>query len=175
MSSAGKKVLKVCFYGPESTGKTTLAQEMANRFHTVFVPEVSREILDSNNFTLQDIERVGKAQTERIKASEQDANRLLICDTDILTTRIYSIQYLGTAPELLDDLEKEIRFDRYYLFNIDVPWVEDGLRDLGQQREHMMEMFRRELQHRGIIPFEVTGDYAHRADMVEADLRRLLE
>lgn len=168
------KVLKVCFYGPESTGKSTLAKEMADRFHTIFAPEVSREILDSNNFTLQDIEQVGRAQTERIQSLEKVANRLLICDTDILTTRIYSRHYLGEAPQLLDELEKEIRFDRYYLFNIDVPWISDGLRDLGNQREYMMELFRRELELRNIKPVHVTGDYEQRAALVEADLRRLL-
>lgn len=168
------QVIKVCFYGPESTGKSTMAREMANRFHTVYVPEVSREMLDSNAFTLHDIERVGRAQTARILNSVGQANRLLICDTDIITTRIYSIHYLGTAPSILDDFEKQITFDRYYLFNIDVPWVADGLRDLGNERETMMAKFRDALRLRKITPIEVTGNYTERTELIEADLRALL-
>lgn len=168
------KVIKVCFYGPESTGKTTMAEEMARRFHTVFVPEVSRELIDSNDFTLDDIEKIGIEQTRRILEAEKQTDQLLICDTDILTTRIYSLHYLGAAPALLDSLEKQVRFDRYYLFHTDVPWVSDGLRDLGDRRDYMMAWFRRELQQRGITPVEVTGDYTRRTRIIEDDLRRLI-
>lgn len=167
-------IVKVCFYGPESTGKTTMAAEMARRFQTIFVPEVSRELLDSNTFTPDDIARVGKAQTERILELEPQANRLLICDTDILTTRIYAQHYLGTYPPILDELELLVSFDRYFLFDIDVPWISDGLRDLGDQREHMMHLFRDALVQRNITPVIVRGTYSERADQVERNLRDLL-
>lgn len=167
-------IFNVCFYGPESTGKTTMAAEMARRFQTVFVPEVSREMLDSNQFNLDDIIRIGKAQTERILSLQTKANRLLICDTDILTTRIYSEHYLGTSPAILDDLEQMVSFDRYYLFDIDVPWIADGLRDLGEKREIMMNSFREALRQRNITPIMVSGNYAERAELVEGSLRELI-
>ena len=167
-------IIKVCFFGPESTGKTTMAAEMAKRFQTLFVTEVSREILDSNTFTTDDIIRVGRAQTERILELEKKVSRLLICDTDILTTRIYSEHYLGTYPPELDELEQLVSFDRYFLFDIDVPWVADGLRDLGDQREYIMELFRNALTQRSINPVTVRGTYAERAEMVDRSLRELL-
>ena len=151
-----------------------MAAEMAKRFQTLFVPEVSREILDSNTFTTEDIIRVGRAQTERILELEKKVSRLLICDTDILTTRIYSEHYLGTYPPVLDELEKLVTFDRYFLFDIDVPWVADGLRDLGDRRDYMMQLFRDALIRRNITPVTVRGTYAERAEMVDRSLRALL-
>ncbi|MFZ9503216.1 MAG: AAA family ATPase [Cyclobacteriaceae bacterium] len=156
------KVILICFYGPESTGKSTLAKKLAVHFQTLFVPEVAREIVTSNQFTLDDIRKIAKAQNQRVKEFIPKANRFLICDTDILTTRIYSNQYLGEAPIELDDLEKEILYDHYFLFDIDVPWISDGMRDLKDQRPAMLEKFKKELDSRAIPYTWVRGNYEER-------------
>ncbi|MCA4894174.1 MAG: ATP-binding protein [Cytophagales bacterium] len=88
----------ICFYGPESTGKSTMAKKMATHYQTEFVPEVAREIVSSNDFTLDDIVRIAKAQNERVKEKMKTANRFLFCDTDLITTQIYCRHYLKTVP-----------------------------------------------------------------------------
>jgi HTH-type transcriptional repressor of NAD biosynthesis genes len=158
----GEPVKKICFYGPESTGKSTMARKMAALYNTEFVPEVSREIIDSNVFTLDDIIAIGKAQTARVKETAKKANKLLFCDSDVITTEIYCRHYLGQIPPILFELEKEISYDRYFLFDIDVPWVADGLRDLGERREEMFEIFREELDKREIPYHLLRGDFASR-------------
>lgn len=165
----------VCFFGPESTGKTTMAKKMAQEFQAKWVPEVAREMIDSNRFTIEDIIRIGEAQTERILNAAKTANRLVICDTDLITTQLYSQHYLGNVPEVLYDLEKKVHFEHYFLFNTDVPWVSDGLRDLGNQREKMMGLFSEALTRRDIKPIPVTGNYDQRAEAVRAELNRLLK
>ena len=76
IASAAKSyfIKKICFYGPESTGKSAIAKHMAKLYHTEFVPEVSREIITSNDFTLEDIVRIGHAQTERVIEKTKTAN-----------------------------------------------------------------------------------------------------
>ncbi|MBS1487807.1 MAG: ATP-binding protein [Bacteroidetes bacterium] len=164
----------VCFYGPESTGKSTMAKHFASLYHTEFVPEVSREMITTNHFTVDDIIRIGKAQTERIKNKLTTANQILFCDTDLITTQIYSRKYLGVVPAILYELEKEITYDQYFLFDIDVPWVADGLRDLGNERETMMNIFKEELAKRNIRPVLIRGSWHEREETIKATLTKLL-
>ncbi|MFN8889618.1 MAG: AAA family ATPase, partial [Cyclobacteriaceae bacterium] len=150
------------FYGPESTGKSSMAKRMAEIYHSEFVPEVAREIVDSNDFTLDDIIRIGKAQTDRVLEKSQTANRFLFCDTDLITTQVYCRHYLKEVPAILYELEKQIQYDTYFLFEVDVPWVSDGLRDLGDRRKEMFEVFKSELDQRGIHYHIVSGTWAER-------------
>jgi HTH-type transcriptional regulator, transcriptional repressor of NAD biosynthesis genes len=165
-----KGVKLVCFYGPESTGKSTMAKHLAEKFKTAFVPEVAKEFITSNNFTVEDIIRIGHAQTNRIKEKVKTANRFLFCDTDLITTQIYSRHYLGVVPPVLYELEKEIQYDHYFLFHIDVPWVSDGLRDLGSRRESMLNVFQDELAKRAIRAVPVTGNWQQREEIIRNTL-----
>lgn len=168
------KIILICLYGPESTGKSTIAKKLANYFHTTFVPEVAREMVSNNQFTLDDIRQIGKAQNKRVKDLISSANRILFCDTDIITTRIYSEHYLGSAPQELNDLEKEIHYDRYFLFDIDVPWVADGMRDLSGERPLMLEKFKKALEERNISYTWVRGSYAEREKFLIKEIESML-
>jgi HTH-type transcriptional regulator, transcriptional repressor of NAD biosynthesis genes len=159
-------VKRFCFYGPESTGKTVMAKRMAEKYKTEFVPEVAREFITSNDFSVDDILSIGKAQTKRVLEKTKIANRVLFCDTDLITTQIYSRQYLGVVPQALSDLEKKIHYELYFLFDIDVPWVADGLRDLGNRRKEMFNVFKEALDRRKIKYVLLHGDWEQREDDV---------
>jgi HTH-type transcriptional repressor of NAD biosynthesis genes len=166
----------VCFYGPESTGKTAMAQKMAQRFSTVWVPEVAREMISSNTFNREDIIAIGREQTARVFALARQANRILFCDTDVITTQIYSRHYLGVVPPVLYEFEKMVQYDQYFLFDIDVPWVGDGLRDLGDQkkREEMAALFKSELNRRNLAYTLVQGNWAEREAIVLKGIEKLM-
>ena len=167
-------VKKICFYGAESTGKSFMAQKLAQHYHTEFVPEVARELITSNEFTEADIIKIGYAQIDRINEKLKTAKKILFCDTDTITTQIYSQHYLHTVPAILYELEKQVQYDRYFLFDIDVPWVADHLRDLGNERALMHNLFKGELEKRD-IPFTlVTGNYEKRVAFVKGEIERML-
>jgi HTH-type transcriptional regulator, transcriptional repressor of NAD biosynthesis genes len=165
-------VKKICFYGPESTGKTFMSQRMATLFNTTLVPEVAREFLVTNNFTLEDIARIGIAHHQRIQQEILAADKLLMCDTDAITTQIYSRHYLGEVPPVLYELERLTSYDHYFLFDIDVPWIADGLRDLGDDRKSMFGIFQQELEKRKIPYTLVQGTYEERQSICEETLRK---
>lgn len=167
-------VKKVCFYGSESTGKSFMAQKMANRYQTEFVPEVARELLTSNDFTEEDIIRIGYAQIDRINLKLKTANKILFCDTDAITTQLYSQHYLNTVPPVLYELEKQVHYDHYFLFDVDVPWVADGLRDLGAKRKEMFEFFKAALDQRNITYTLVQGDWTTRERIITDFIDALL-
>lgn len=159
-------VKRICFYGPESTGKTSAAIRMAERYNTVYVPEVAREMLITNKFTVEEIISIGKAQTERVHEMSRLANKIMFCDTDLIVTQIYSRYYLHTVPDILFKLEQQVKYDHYFFFDIDVPWVEDGLRDLGHVRTEMRQIFLSELEKRGINYTSVTGPFEERDQII---------
>ncbi len=167
-------VKKFCFYGPESTGKSVMAKQLAAYYHTEFVPEVAREIVSSNEFTVDEIIKIGYAQTERIIDKAKTANKILFCDTDLITTQIYCRHYLGIVPDVLYELEKKIIYDQYFLFDIDVPWVGDGMRDLGDNRQGMFEIFKHELEIRNISYLLVKGDYRERERFLISELNKIV-
>lgn len=150
---------------------------MADKYNTEFVPEVSRELISSNDFNREDIIMIGRAQTERIFQKARKANKVLFCDTDLITTQIYSRQYLKVVPPVLYELEKMVEYDLYFLFDIDVPWVNDGLRDLGDEkkREEMYAIFKSELERRNIPYVKVEGDWEEREKIVVSEIKKLLK
>lgn len=161
-------VKRICFYGPESTGKSTLAEKMALAYQTAFVPEVARELISSNNISTEDIIKIGKAQTQRVIDKTRRANKILFCDTDVITTQIYSQHYLNTIPEILFELESQIKYDLYFLLGIDVDWVADDLRDMGDKRAEMYTLFKDELDRRNIRYIEIRGNYQEREKTVKS-------
>lgn len=169
-------VRKICFYGPESTGKSVMAKKMAEQYQTEYVPEVARELITSNEFSEDDIIAIGYAQIQRIREKLVTANKFLFCDTDTITTAIYSNQYLHTIPPILNALEKEIAYDLYFLFDIDVPWVQDEIRDLGSidKRKEMYRIFKNELDKRGIPYIRVAGNWSERERIVTEALNKML-
>jgi HTH-type transcriptional regulator, transcriptional repressor of NAD biosynthesis genes len=158
----------MCFFGPESTGKSFLASKLAERYHTSFVPEVSRELIAGNTFNREDIIAIGREQTKRVFTQAKAAHRILFCDTDLITTQIYSREYLKVVPPVLYEFEKMVEYDLYFLFDIDVPWVGDGVRDLGsdENRTRMYGVFRNELDRRGIRYISVRGTWEQREKSV---------
>lgn len=164
---------KICFYGPESTGKSYMARMMAEVYQTEFVPEVSREIITTNAFSLDDIIQIGKAQTQRVQEKIITANKVLFCDTDLITTEIYSKIYLNEVPPILYELEEQIHYNLYFLFDIDVPWVADDIRDLGHKRKEMYELFKNELVIRNIPFVSVHGSWNERSAIIKETIQRL--
>jgi nicotinamide riboside kinase len=104
----------------------------------------------------------------------KQANRILFCHTDLIVTQLYSQRYLGVVPEILYALEKQITYHKHFFFDIDVPWIADGLRDLADERESMREIFLNELEKRNIKPVIVRGSFEHRDQIIKKAVDDLL-
>lgn len=140
-------ILKIVLFGPESTGKSTLAQQLANYYKTVFVPEYSRvyaemQLLCNKPLTKYDVVEIAKGQLKLETELLPIANKILFCDTDLLETKVYSEMYYdGYCPPQLEDFAHQENCDLYLLTNIDLPWVADPIRDKPQQREEQFNIF----------------------------------
>lgn len=167
-------VKKICLFGPESVGKTVMSQKLAKHYDTTFVPEAAREILTSNDINEGIITRIGKRQAQLVKEKTVLANKLLFCDTDLITTQIYARHYLGFVPEILPILEQEVNYDLYFFLDIDVEWVDDPLRDLGNRRAEMYQIFKTELDKRNIEYISINGNWDERMNKMIEEINKLL-
>jgi len=141
-------LVKAVLFGPESTGKTTLSKLLARHYNTVWVREYAREYLqdkwNNERKTCEGIDLIPIAigQINLENDLSQKADKVLICDTDLLETKVYSEEYYGgfVDPEL-DKVALENQYDLYLLTYIDTPWEEDDLRDRPEQRQEMFDAF----------------------------------
>ncbi len=145
-------LVKVVLFGPESTGKTTLAQLLAEHYNEPWVPEFARDYLQEKFDRTQiiceysDMLPIARGQMQLENELSAEADRVLICDTDLLETLVYSEQYYeGRAEPLLRKYAERNSYDLYLLTGIDVPWEEDDLRDRPHQREEMFRAFEQAL------------------------------
>ncbi len=144
--------LKVVLFGPESTGKTTLSKALAEYYETVWVPEYARAYLqdkwdrEKKTCEPEDLLPIAAGQIKLENSLAQQANSVLICDTDLLETKVYSeAYYLGSCDPILEKYALENRYDLYFLTYIDTPWEADDLRDKPHERECMFNAFQGEL------------------------------
>lgn len=170
--------LRVCLTGSESTGKSELAKELARHFSVPHVPEYSREYATSVNRELSymDVIPIARGQMELEERIVADARDLVILDTDLLSTVVYSRHHFGACPAIVEGVARTRLADLYLLLNIDVPWIPDPVRDCGDTRESLHQEFRRALKEFN-APFKlISGAWDERfrrsVDEIEA-LRRL--
>jgi len=151
--SRGKSIIKVVIFGPESTGKTTLSNQLARHYNTVWVAEYAREYLQDkwNNERKtcenSDLLPIAIGQMNLENKLVKKADKVLICDTDLLETKVYSEEYYGgfVNPDL-DKAAIENSYDLYLLTYIDTPWEADDLRDRPEQRKEMFNAFENALK-----------------------------
>ena len=144
-----KVIRKIAVVGPESTGKSTLSQQLAKHYHKAWVPEYARFYCAAltSPCTLQDEVNMfhGQLALEAAVASTTEED-LIFCDTTVLTVKIWCDAMFDSTPQIvLDSLLKQ-QYDLYLLMDIDLPWQEDPLRDFPEQREHFMQVWHQELQ-----------------------------
>jgi NadR type nicotinamide-nucleotide adenylyltransferase len=141
---------RVCVFGPESTGKTTLARQLAQHFNTVWVPEYARTLIEAQqgSITFEDIEHIARGQIASEDALSRSAMRVLIADTDVLTTCIWSEKLFGQVPAWVREQAEKRSYNLYLLLDVDVPWVADVARYLPEDRASFFERCRTELEQR---------------------------
>jgi len=149
----------VCLHGPESTGKTTLAAQLAEHFGTVAVPEYGRLYCEifGNECDLDDLRAIRQGEKLLIEAGRRKAkNGLMILDTDAVMTAVWADVLLGHRPPDLDRIDDPA--DLYLLCDIDVPFVADTVRYFPDPatRARMFEQCRAELERRG-LPYVLIG------------------
>jgi NadR type nicotinamide-nucleotide adenylyltransferase len=157
-------IIKVAITGPESTGKSTLTQQLAAHYQQVWVPEFARSYIGglSRPYTAADVEQIARGQLEQYRQALARSQRFIFADTDLLVIKIWMLHAFGSCPDwILQALEQQ-DFDLYLLMQVDLPWQEDPQREHPHLRAYFYDWYKRELQAYGFPFAEIAGDQEHR-------------
>jgi NadR type nicotinamide-nucleotide adenylyltransferase len=179
-------VRRVVLIGAESTGKTTLAEQLAKRFDTVWVPEYGREHWERKvevlsmtdpppSWTHDEFVHIAQEQQARENRLAREANRVLICDTNAFATGTWHERYYQARDDRVDGVGARDKVNLYLLTAPDVPFMQDGFRDGEHIRQWMHERFLEQLSA-GPAPWRlIEGPYADRFAIAEEAVRLLIE
>jgi NadR type nicotinamide-nucleotide adenylyltransferase len=172
------EIKKIVVIGPESTGKSTLSEQLANSLHTVWVPEYARGYLNNlgREYTEPDLLEIAKGQLASEDSLINKANNYLISDTDLHVIKVWSEAKYGRCHSWILEQIANRKYDLYLLTNIDFPWRDDVQREHGlpEERKYFYNIYRDIVMQSGIPWIDVSGDEKSRLDLALSAVRKLI-
>lgn len=164
-------MIRVCFHGAESTGKSVLAASLGYPW----VPEYGRRYAEMHGteFAMSDLLAIAEAQHEAMRAAAASQPEVLILDTDPLMTAVWAQMLFGAVPEVLLGYPKA---ELYLEFAADVPWIADGTRMFGTAaaRARFAASAHEMLVRTGVPFVTISGNWEDRAAAVRAAIAELV-
>ena len=169
-------VKKICIIGPECTGKTALAKFLGDYYKTPWVEEYARAYLNKLGTPYQqnDITKIAHGQLRMEDEWLNDANKILICDTNLLVLKVWSEHKYGNCEAEILNLIQQRTYDLYLLTNIDIPWQYDPQREHPDKREHFWEVYKKEVATTGVATVEISGTGSERTTIATKAIDAIL-
>ena len=151
-------MIKIAFLGPESSGKTTLAEMLRKKLNCLLVPEFARKHLENKpDYSVHDLKKIAEGQSKELYKRSKKRETFLISDTCLIDIEILSeVKFQTLDPEIKKNSDEE-KFDIYFLCKPDIPWEEDHLRENPQTRDFLYDKFKEKLSSRKKKYYEVYG------------------
>lgn len=147
-----KSIKRIVIIGPESTGKTELAEYLANKYNTNFVPEYARDYIENlgRPYNYADVEDIALKQVEQDEVYSNKTNGILFYDTFLIITKVWFQVVYRKMPFWIDKRIKSSKIDLFLLCNTDLPWIKDNVRENGgKMREKLFSLYKDELDNYG--------------------------
>lgn len=168
-------MIRVCFHGAESTGKSVLAEALSRELDCPWVPEYGRAYAEEHgtDFTMADLLAIAEGQDAAMRMACLGEPPLVLLDTDPLMTAAWAQMLFGNVPDTLLAYPKA---EHYLLFEADTPWREDGTRMFGRaDARAQFAAVAEEMLHRAAVPFtRVSGDWRQRGQAAREAITGLL-
>ncbi|HEX9152144.1 MAG TPA: DUF4301 family protein [Flavobacterium sp.] len=175
------EIIKIALFGPESTGKTTLAKGLADYYKTEWVPEFARDYLQAkwdetqDSCSIDDMLPIAYGQTKLENEHLLLAHKYLFCDTNLMLTKVFSEIYYNYCDPLLEQAALAHEYDLFFLTDVDVPWEKDDLRDRAENRESVFAVFKQSLIDNKKPFITLSGDKNRRLSKAISILEDLIE
>jgi len=164
------QVRKVVIIGPESTGKSTLSEQLAKHYQTRWVPEYAREYLTNLNrpYDYEDLLIIAQKQLEQEdKISAVCTSPVMFVDTDMYVLKVWCEFVFGKCHSFILDQIVKRNYDSYLLCDTDLPWVADALREYPdiENRKRLFHMYQDLLINQSKPWSLIRGDYDQRLQL----------
>lgn len=157
---------KIVCVGPESTGKSTLCEQLAHHYKTVWCPEFAREYLQrlSAPYTYPDLIEIARGQMALQHRLEVGAKKFYFIDTDMYVMKVWSEFVFADCHRWILKQIATQHYDLYLLCNTDLPWVADDLREYPDLalRQRLYKMYRDAMVNSGVPWIEISGNSEQR-------------
>lgn len=177
-------VKRVVVLGPESTGKSTLCEQLAGHFSTSWVPEYARKYLLERGaqYTYDDLLHIAQQQIMledqyAVKLAETNRSPLLFIDTDLYVMKVWCEYVFGKCHSWILDQIALRSYNLYLLCDTDLPWVEDELReypDLESRRE-LYYIYKDIMLNQPVAWMNISGNYEQRLTKAVKVVNELLK
>jgi NadR type nicotinamide-nucleotide adenylyltransferase len=153
-------MLKIAITGPESTGKSKIAEELASLFGTPWVPEFARAYLKNRKpeYTPEMLDEIALGQMAEEEKKAESTDKILFCDTDTTVLKIWCEHAFGSCTPTIQHLFETVHYDFYLLMDIDLPWEPDPLREHPHLRNYFIEKYKEILEKSGKNYALISGD-----------------
>ena len=161
------KTIRIVITGPECTGKSTLTEQLASNFGTVYIPEYAREYIGNlcRPYHYDDVIHIAEVQRKQAHETVAGAKKMIFLDTYLIITKVWFKVVFGRYPEWIDRELLANTIDLYLLCGTDIPWTADGVRENGgKMREKLYKMYKNELDQLNCKYSEITGTGQERLD-----------
>jgi nicotinamide riboside kinase len=166
------KRIKIAFTGPESSGKTTLAKQIAQKFKATYCEEFARTFLvGKTSYTQKDLDLIAKGQAK----SWDVKTDFLVADTEITVVCIWSLYKYGTISNEISSLFSQQQFDLLFLCRPDIPWQFDVLRENPENRDELFDLYHSFLLENKQNFVVIEGNEQQRLSIVETAIATLLK
>lgn len=172
----GGKVRRIAIVGPECTGKTDLSIALADHYKTVWVPEYARGYIErlDRPYEAPDLYTIAQWQLFTEDELALQANKVLICDTDLTVIKVWSEFKYGYCDPGILSMMKARTYDLHLLTGIDIPWENDPQREHPDKREYFYNLYKKELEQHALDMVEIKGDRSARIEQAVLAIDRLL-
>lgn len=169
------KLKRIAIVGPECTGKTSLATQLASICKTTWVPEHARTFLETlgRPYVTTDLLDIAKGQVQLEDDLALTADQLLICDTNLLVIKIWSEFKYNTCDLWIIENTLNRNYDLYFLTDIDMPWEEDPQRENPEQREELFGLYKNALDNMHVNYEVLSGNEEERLSKALAAIKKL--
>ena len=167
----------VVLTGPESTGKTTLAEQLAGYFRGSWIPEYARTYVEKleRSYVFEDVVRIARHQIKQLELYKKKNNRVVFLDTDLVIIKIWLQVLYGNVPVWLNKAIEKRKIDLYLLCYPDIPWKYDPVRENpGPKRETLFVRYEEEIRRQDFPYRIVTGQGKERLYKAIAEVEEML-
>lgn len=159
-------MIKIALTGPESSGKTTLAELIAQHYKTTCVPEFAREFIEKleRDYNKKDLVNIAEGHLKDILSAEERFRDkpLIVVDTDFIVIDVWSRYKYGETDKAITALVESNIFDLHILCEPDIPWENDVMRENPNDRDSLFILYKETLETHGKSYIIVNGSIKKR-------------